>query len=143
MSLFRFLVLMLAPAAVSFGVGSITPANPPDGWETAAPREEIKPTFAFYPTEGTKGTGTFVIVTDERAGLHGFWRKTFQVKGGTYYRFNASRRVDNVSSPRRSAPVRILWQDNAGKPVVNDEPMVSTVFARLRAHGGTGVSRRR
>jgi predicted amidohydrolase len=133
MSLFRFLVLMLAPAVVSFADGSITPANPPEGWETAAPREEIKPTFAFYPTEGMRGAGTFVIVMDERPGLHGFWRKTFPVKGGTHYRFNTSRRVDNVPSPRRSAPVRILWQDDAGKPVVNDEPMVSTVlpgFAR-------------
>jgi len=52
-----------------------------------------------------------VIRADDREGLDGHWSKTFPVKGGQCYRFSASRRLDNVASPRRSALVRILWRD--------------------------------
>jgi predicted amidohydrolase len=132
MSLFRFLTLMLVPALGSFAAGSITPANPPAGWETSAPRDEIKPAFAFYPSESAKGAGTFVVISDARAGLHGFWSKNFPVKGGEHYRFHASRRAENIPSARRSTPVRIVWQDDLGKSVLSEEPVVSTVLPGFR-----------
>ena len=124
MSLFRF--LLLAFAAASSAVASVVVTNAPSGWETSAPREEIKPNFSFQSGEGAKAM--FIITTDSRSGLHGFWHKTFPVKGEAYYRFAASRKVENVPSARRSTPVRILWQDDKGKSVPSEEPVVSTVL---------------
>ncbi|MEX2119202.1 MAG: carbon-nitrogen hydrolase family protein [Pirellulales bacterium] len=96
----------------------------PDGWETGAPRDEIRPRFAYDPKGGRAGDGSFVIVHDERPGLHGYWRKTFAVQGGQHYRFHAMRRVEDVAVPRRSAVAQILWQDDKGQKVPHDEPAV-------------------
>src|SRR5262245_23135561 len=73
---------------------SMPPANPsadtaPDGWTTAAPREEIRPTFVYEPKGGPDGKGAFVIRTDRHDGLDGWWTKTFPVTGGKHYRFQA------------------------------------------------------
>ena len=98
MSLIRFFAFALAMASPV--VASVVPTNAPPGWETSAPREEIKPNFSFRPRD--LGKGTFVITTDSRPGLHGLWHKAFPVKGGGHYRFSASRKVENVPSPRRN-----------------------------------------
>lgn len=122
-------LLLLASSAIAS-----VPGNAPEGWQTSAPREEIKPAFAFHAGDSAKNPGVFVITTDARPGLHGFWRKTFPVKGGAHYRFAASRKVENIPSPRRSTLVRIQWQDDKGKSVLTDEPVVSSVlpgFARV------------
>jgi predicted amidohydrolase len=124
MSLLRFFVLPLVIISSLTASASVSPTNAPAGWETSAPREEIKPGFSFQSAD----SGTFIITTDSRPGLHGFWHKAFPVKGGTHYRFSALRKVENVPSPRRSTPVRILWQDDKGKSVTTDEPVVSTVL---------------
>ncbi|HZO84946.1 MAG TPA: carbon-nitrogen hydrolase family protein [Verrucomicrobiae bacterium] len=87
-----------------------------DGWTSASPREEIRPAFEF------KKDKRLVIRADDREGLDGHWTKTFPVKGGEHYRFRAMRRLENVSSPRRSTLVRILWRDDRGRPVRHDEP---------------------
>jgi len=87
-----------------------------DGWTSAAAREEIRPAFEF------KKDKRLVIRADDREGLDGHWTKTFPVKGGEHYRFRAMRRLENVSSPRRSTLVRILWRDDRGRPVRHDEP---------------------
>jgi predicted amidohydrolase len=100
-------------------------ASAPEGWRTAAPRDEIRPQFAFDATGGRDGKGSFVITHDQRDGLHGFWTKTFPVEGGRHYRFQAMRRVENVAVPRRSAAARIIWQDDNGKKVPHDEPAVA------------------
>ena len=112
---------------------STAPDNAPAGWQTGAPRAEIKPTFSFDARSGLNGKGSFIIQTDSRDGLHGFWSKAFPVKGGQHYRFSAARKVENVTTPRRSVLARVLWQDDAGKSVHTDEALVSTVlpgFAR-------------
>jgi predicted amidohydrolase len=101
------------------------PANAPDGWLTAAPREELRPEFAFWPTGGRDGKGSLVIAADAREGLDGFWIKSFKVEGGKHYRFRAYRSVENVESPRRGVVVRILWQDEQSKEVLRDTPVVS------------------
>jgi len=44
------------------------------------------------------------------------------VSGGEVYRFYAVRKTRNVSVPRRSALVRVLWQDEAGHMVSADVP---------------------
>jgi len=87
-----------------------------DGWTSASPREEIRPAFEF------KKDKRLVIRADDREGLDGHWTKTFPVKGGEHYRFRAMRLLENVSSPRRSTLVRILWRDDRGRPVRHDEP---------------------
>jgi predicted amidohydrolase len=94
------------------------------GWQPVAPREEIRPRFAFDAKAGPKGNGSLIISHDEREGLHGWWQKTFPVVGDRHYRFHALRKVHNVAVPRRSAVVRIVWQDDAGKPVPRSEPAV-------------------
>ena len=95
-----------------------------EGWQTAAPREEIRPEFSFSPKGGADGKGAFVIKADAREGLDGYWTKTFPLKGGQHYRFTALRKLQNVSSPRRSAVVRIVWQDDKGRSVPTDERTV-------------------
>jgi len=97
----------------------------PAGCESASPRDEIRPLFSFDSKGGPNGNGALVIAADDRDGLHGWWQKSFSVSGGKYYRFRAVRKVHEVPLARRSAAVRILWQDSAGKPVPTDEPAVS------------------
>ncbi|MBI2949207.1 MAG: carbon-nitrogen hydrolase family protein [Verrucomicrobia bacterium] len=104
--------------------GEQLPANPlrtPEGWKSAAPRAEISPSFDHKLGGGRDGKGMLTIQHDARAGLDGYWTKTFPVQGGHYYRFQAFRKAQNVAAPRRSALVRLLWQDDAGKPVLRDE----------------------
>ena len=100
-------------------------SSAPEGWRTAAPRDEIRPQFAFDAKGGRDGKGSFVITQEERDGLHGYWTKTFAVEGGRHYRFQAVRRVENVAVPRRSAVARVIWQDEMGKKVPHDEPAVA------------------
>jgi predicted amidohydrolase len=110
--------------------GGATPADAPatttsklpDGWQTASPRDEIRPQFAFNPTGGPKKDGAWVITADGREGLHGWFHKTVPVSGGKHYRFQAVRKAQNVAVPRRSVVARVVWQDDAGKGVPMSEP---------------------
>lgn len=92
------------------------------GWQPAAPREEIRPAFSFDAGGGPKRQGAFVIAAADSVGQHGWFQKAFPIAGGKSYRFEAVRKVENVAVPRRSAPVRIVWQDSAGKAVLADPP---------------------
>jgi predicted amidohydrolase len=96
--------------------------NAPAGWTAAAPRDEIRPEFAFEAKGGPGGKECFVIRTDRREGLDGWWKKKFPVTGGKYYRFAALYRATNVAVPRRSVLVKVDWADAAGKRVSLDEP---------------------
>jgi len=86
------------------------------GWTSHSPRDEIRPKF-----ESTR-EGTLTIRADDREGLVGIWRATFPVKGGTWYRFTAEQLTESVQYPRRTAVVRLVWQDEAGNKAVRDEP---------------------
>ena len=94
----------------------------PDGWQTAAPRDELRPAFSFEPHGGPKGAGCWVVAHDQRDGLDGWFQKSFAVSGGEFRRFQAVRKTRNVGEPRRSAPVRVLWRDGAGRGVPADAP---------------------
>lgn len=94
----------------------------PDGWQPATPREEIRPAVSFDSGGGPNGSGVFVISTSPEAGQQGWVRKTFRVSGGKTYQFHALRKTANVDCPRRSAPARIVWQDDKGNPVPADVP---------------------
>jgi predicted amidohydrolase len=115
----------LAWAAPRAEQKSEEPARAPDGWETAAPREEIRPAFAYEPKGGPDGKGAFVIKHDQREGLDGWWTKTYPVVGGKHYRFRALGQIRDVSVPRRSVLVKLHWRDAEGKKVALDEPAVS------------------
>ena len=118
---------------VFFGAGNQPTAEPgsprvettPEGWSTAAPRDEIRPDFSYDPAGGRDGKGSFRITADKRDGLDGFWTRTYPITGGRYYRFHAARKVVKVALPRRSAVVRLLWQDDKGKAVPGDAPAVT------------------
>lgn len=97
------------------------PVGAPEGWQTASPREELKPAFFFKAGGGRSGNGAFIIEHDAREGLDGYWTRTFPVQGGHCYRFEVFRQSANVPAPRRSAMVRLLWQDERRGKVLRDE----------------------
>jgi predicted amidohydrolase len=105
-----------------------TAPNAPPGWHPAAPRDEIRPAFTYAANGGRSGRGAFVVRADGREGLDGWWTRTWSVRGGQHYLFRAFRRVHRVASPRRSAGVRLLWQDDQGRPVLRDEPPMTQVL---------------
>ncbi len=89
----------------------------PDGWAPAEVREGTRPAFSYEASGGPDGSGAFIIESDARDGLDGRWVKTFPIKGDTYYRFSALRKLTNVESPRRSALVRIYWHNDEDRVV--------------------------
>jgi predicted amidohydrolase len=112
-----------APAAAAGWQGTVPGA--PEGWKVSAPRDEIRPEFAYDPRGGPEGTGAFVIRADRREGLDGGWVKTERVTGGRHYHFHAVRKVEHVDLPRRSAVVKLTWLDAAGQRVTYDEAVVT------------------
>ena len=110
------LLLAVLPGLVSAG----DPA--PQGWSPSAPREEIRPAFAWRSGGGPDGKGAFVIRADDRDGLAGFWQSTIKVEGGKHYRFSAVRRAHNVDLIRRTGVARIQWLNDAGQRVRHDKP---------------------
>ena len=95
----------------------------PDGWSTAAPREELRPTFSYAADGGRDAKGGFLIQAS-REGLDGWWTTAVAVEGGRHYRFHAARRVEGVALPRQAAVVRVVWQDDNAQPVPSDAPIV-------------------
>ena len=96
--------------------------QPTNGWQAVAPRDEICPAFSFEQGSGPKAADCFVITDDHREGLDGWFQKSFAVKGGDCYLFAAVRKTTGVAVPRRSALVRVLWLDDAGRAVSADVP---------------------
>ena len=122
----RFLLTIVGLFACSIDAATVDEGpSAPDGWKMEAPRAEIRPQFAYRPTGGRDGKGSLMIMADEREGLDGYWVKTFAITGGRYYRFSALRKIENISSPRRSVVARVVWQDGSGKSVLRDTPVVS------------------
>jgi predicted amidohydrolase len=126
------LCFALLAALVSFRLEAEPPTPPdsakrgdsPPGWIPNSPRDEIRPSFSFDPKGGPNSSGSLIIEADDREGLHGWWQTTLPVVGGRHYRFHALRKVHNVPQARRSAVVRISWQDDKGKSVPMSEPAV-------------------
>jgi predicted amidohydrolase len=128
------LILCLNPAPALGDLESAgQPVSAPAGWQAKAPREELRPAFAYEPSGGRDGKGAFIIRADARDGLDGFWSKALPVKGGQYYRFQAWRRIEHGSCVRRCAPVRLVWQDEQGRQVVRDEPVVTNFLKGFTA----------
>ena len=101
-----------------------------EGWKTAAPRDEIRPQFLHEPRGGRNGQAAFVIRSDEREGLDGYWTRSFPVTGSSHVRFSVWCQTRNVSVPRRNAVVKLDWRDSHGKAVPLDSDIpTSTAFA--------------
>src|SRR5262245_31055695 len=115
------LILGLATSHSSVAVADDAPAGwTGSGWTSAAPRDEIKPTFKWQATGGRSGQGSLVI-SAQSEGMAGWWQKTFDVTGGKHYRFEAWRKAEHIDTPRRAALVRVLWQDDKGQAVMHEE----------------------
>lgn len=95
----------------------------PQGWSTAAPRDELRPTFSYATHGGRDANGSFMIQA-QREGLDGWWTTAVSVEGGRHYRFHAARKVEGVALPRQTAVARVVWQDEHAQPVPSDAPIV-------------------
>lgn len=89
----------------------------PDGWTPTAQRDEIRPAFTFVSKSDKAPNGAYVISMDGDIGQQGWFQRVFPVEGGRWYRFQVDRMTENVEVPRRSAIVRIVWQDEQGRLV--------------------------
>ncbi len=98
------------------------PESPPEGWRMKSPRDEIRPKFTHVADGGPEHRGSLVIEADQRAGLFGWWEKTFKVEGGRTYKFSVKRKIEGLALSRRSAVARVLWHNDKGGQVLHDEP---------------------
>lgn len=98
----------------------------PPGWTTQAPRDEIRPEFLYASSGGKDDQPRFIITSDARDGLAGWWQTTLPVTGGRHYTFQIYRRCGNVASPRRTGVVRIQWRNKGGQPIAHDEISTAT-----------------
>lgn len=112
------------------------PSQAPEGWTTASPRDEVCPEFAYDPTGGRSGQGSWIIESDDCEGRIGWWQRTIAVQGGHHYAFRIYRKTTDIATPRRSAMARIVWQDDRGQLVPRPGPVVD--FFR---GGGTSLAR--
>ena len=132
------MVLALVLTALLASIGIAAGENgAPEGWTTAAPRDEIRPQFVFDAKGGLGGAGCFIIRADQREGLDGCWRKTFPIQGGKYYRFESFYQTKGVSVPRRSIVAKIHWQDDRGRSVPLDEQPVTSYLRGATAMAET------
>jgi predicted amidohydrolase len=98
----------------------------PDGWRSLSPRDEIRPNFSYEAKGGPDRAGSWIIKSDKREGMQGWWSTTVAVNGGKHYRFRVLRKTENVPVPRRSVFARVIWQDSQGKMVPTDQPIGGT-----------------
>src|SRR5579862_1165494 len=123
-----FLLVVIAGALCSVATRDCPAAEAskaPQGWEAAAPRDEIRPRFSFEPSGGHRDAWRLIIEADGREGLDGYWSRSFPVRGHEFFEFRAYRRVDSVAVPRRSCLITLTWLDGAGRMVTDDRPVVS------------------
>jgi hypothetical protein len=93
--------------------------------------------FAYDAKGGRNGAGCFIIRADQREGLAGYWHKTFGVRGGRYYAFASAYQASAVPVPRRSIVAEIQWQDDRGRQVPLDEPVVTSYLRGARGMAET------
>lgn len=95
---FLFIVLLA-------GAGSLL-----GDWTPQYPRGEIAPQFSMTE-EG------HLVLSSDRSGTNGHWKKAFPVEGGKSYQFSAWRLAENILHERRSCVVRIEWYGANGELV--------------------------
>lgn len=108
---------LLIMSLLFFGAPSLEFQEAPEGWLIAAPRDEVSPKFGFVPDGGKDRNGAFIIVSDARPELDGYWTKSFPVTGGKSYRFFALRRTTEIEAPERSVYAQVFWKGEKGKRI--------------------------
>ncbi|MDB4786645.1 MAG: carbon-nitrogen hydrolase family protein [Planctomycetaceae bacterium] len=131
MRLVSLLSVSVALALVGLGMLSaeeqpVNAANNSPGWTAHSPRDEIRPEFSSSPASKEDVSGALTITADDREGLVGTWQARFPVEGGRWYRFSAEQQTTGLKYSRRTAVVRLLWQDKAGNKAIRDEPTYSS-----------------
>ena len=107
-------------AVFSFILSSELFAVQPNGlWQSHSPRQEISPKFQHED-------GILEIDAGGRSGATGHWQAVFKVKGGTYYRFLAQRKILDIEHPLRHVVERLIWLDAKGNKAMRDEPTYSS-----------------
>ncbi|MBM4003223.1 MAG: carbon-nitrogen hydrolase family protein [Planctomycetes bacterium] len=99
---------------------------PPANWKHHAPREELRPAFEYDPAGGWNDAPRWVIRTDGREGLIGWWETVVPVEGGQAYGFEVRRKCQGVPDPRQSCYARVFWQDENGGSVLRDQPVFAS-----------------
>ncbi len=90
----------------------------PGGWQPWAPRDEIRPHFAFEPAVGRSAPGALAIDSGGNVAAFGAWRQTLAgIQAGHTYRFTAWYRAQGVAFERRSVIARLGWLDAVGQSV--------------------------
>ena len=115
-------------------------ADQTDGWTHHATRAELLPDFSCAVDSSSDGSKSPVLTISagDRDAIDGAWTKTIPVSGGKHYRFSAIRRTRNVESPRRSAIVKITWQDDEGKLVQGSNDLARPEYPMDRGQTGNG-----
>lgn len=106
-------------------VASVRAETSQPAWEPHSPRSEITPKFTNTHPGGSRDE-VLSIATDDREGLAGCWYTVRQVEANQYYRFEVYRRTHGIGLVRRAAPVRLLWLDDQGKPVLREDPTMAS-----------------
>ncbi len=130
---------LLACALAAWGGRGLLADTPlaPGGWTVEAPRDEIRPGFAFEPAGGVDGKGCLVLRGDRGEGQAGCWRKSLPVTGGKHYHFTAHYQMTGVTVPRLSVLAELHWRDAKGKKVPLDEPGVAAYLRGMQAMAET------
>ncbi|GAB5405857.1 MAG: hypothetical protein Aurels2KO_40880 [Aureliella sp.] len=112
-------IQLVALLALSLAVPSATlgqsKEEPVAGWNRQSSRPEIAPEFSH--SESDAGELVLELSGRDRAAIDGAWTQTIDVRGGSTVRFEALKRTRDVTTPARSALVKITWLNARGKRV--------------------------
>jgi predicted amidohydrolase len=126
----RYALLCLILPIAQVAAGEPASAQLSSGnWQSAAPREELRPAFRAINGDGSASELRLRIEHDHHKGLDGWWWKAFPVTGGQLVKFTCWRRTENVELPRRSVVARVVWQNDDGKAVKEDRPIAENYLA--------------
>jgi predicted amidohydrolase len=89
-----------------------------DGWNSWAPRDEIRPKCAVDTSRHRSSPGALAISGDGNPLEYGGWsRKVVGIVAGQYYRMTAHYHAESVTDERRQVVARLDWLDSSGKRV--------------------------
>ncbi len=98
-----------------------TVASPPSQWRPYTLPGVLAPEF-----EHRTDPEPVWVIRATRWGQYGAWQREYEVEPGRWYEFRIWRRVQGISSPRRSALVELWWQTaqggRAARPAVVPQP---------------------
>jgi predicted amidohydrolase len=117
-------ILLTVGLVICAGGSTSRGAEPANGWsaKSAGATPERGFNAVVEQVDDIWITEKLFINATRPIGYHGWFEKRFAVEGGKTYGFQVERQTENVKTPRRSAIVRIVWQDDQGRAVTADPP---------------------